>query len=49
MIKACHDNGVYFHDYGGGPIHHGYSLQHSEKEIDEVLNVVEKACRAITP
>lgn len=30
--------GVYFHDYGGRPCHHGFSIQHSEADIDEVLN-----------
>jgi glutamate-1-semialdehyde 2,1-aminomutase len=47
LIKACYDRGVYFHDYGGGPIHHGYSVQHTEKDIDEVLNVLESACRGL--
>ena len=41
IIKACWDKGVYFHDYGGGPIHHGYSIQHTTDEIDTVLNVLE--------
>jgi hypothetical protein len=34
---------VYFHDYGGQPAHHGYSIQHTEKIIDEVLNIIEDA------
>lgn len=29
---------VYFHDYGGRPCHHGFSIQHSEDDINEVLN-----------
>ncbi len=42
ILKDCHDNGIYFHDYGGGPSHHGYSVQHSADDIDSVLEVLEK-------
>jgi len=41
FIKGCFDRGVYFHDYGGGPIHHGFSIQHTKDDLDEVLNVIE--------
>jgi len=41
FIKGCYDRGVYFHDYGGGPIHHGFSIQHTKEDLDEVLNVME--------
>ena len=41
IVKDCWERGVYFHDYGGGPCHHGYSIQHTEADIDEVLNVME--------
>ena len=41
ILKACWENGVYFHDYGGSPVHHGYSIQHSIEDIDQVLNVLE--------
>jgi hypothetical protein len=37
----CWDRGIYFHDYGGGPIHHGYSIQHTPEDIDAVLEVLE--------
>lgn len=30
-----------FHDYGGGPLHHGYSIQHSAEDIAQVLDVLE--------
>lgn len=43
IIKRCCDNGVYFHDYSGSPVHHGYSIQHMKEDIDEVLNVFEDA------
>lgn len=42
ILKECFDNGVYFHDYGGGPAHHGFSVQHTEEDISSVLNVLEK-------
>ncbi len=32
--------GVYYHDYGGGPFHHGYSVQHSTDDSDCVLGVL---------
>jgi glutamate-1-semialdehyde 2,1-aminomutase len=41
LLKEMWEQGVYFHDYGGGPCHHGYSIQHSEGDIDEVLNIME--------
>lgn len=39
------DKGVYFHDYGGRPCHHGFSIQHTAKDIDEVLNRIEDTAR----
>lgn len=50
MIQFCRettDRGVYFHDYGGGPCHHGYSLAHSEQDIAEILQVVEDSIAAM--
>jgi glutamate-1-semialdehyde 2,1-aminomutase len=41
LIRACWEGGVYFHDYGGGAVHHGYSIQHSDQDIDTVLNVLD--------
>lgn len=41
FVRGCWERGVYFHDYGGNPVHHGYSVQHTEADIDEVLNVME--------
>lgn len=43
ILKTCWDNGVYFHDYGGGPFHHGYSIQHTREDLDRVLSVLETA------
>lgn len=44
MLRFCAETtqrGVYFHDYGGGACHHGYSLAHTTSDIDRVLNVME--------
>lgn len=41
FAAQCFDRGVYFHDYGGSCVHHGYSIQHSIDDIDTVLNVIE--------
>ena len=42
VLKACWEKGVYFHDYGGGPFHHGYSIQHSAEDINRVLGVLDE-------
>ena len=50
MIEFCRQTtarGVYFHDYGGGSCHHGYSLAHTPEEIDQVLNVMEDSLQAM--
>ena len=44
MLKFCLEatnRGVYFHDYGGGACHHGYSSAHSSEDIARVLQVME--------
>ena len=43
ILKDCFDRGVYFHDYGGGPAHHGYSVQHTEEDMECVLEVLKGA------
>ena len=43
LVRKCWERGVYFHDYGGGPLHHGYSIQHTEEDIDRVLTVLEES------
>ncbi|UCF35893.1 MAG: aminotransferase class III-fold pyridoxal phosphate-dependent enzyme [Acidobacteriota bacterium] len=45
VLRACWEKGAYFHDYGGGPLHHGYSIQHSAEDVDEVLNILEDVFR----
>lgn len=39
--------GVYYHDYGGRPCHHGFSIQHTVEDIDEVLNRAEDAVKEL--
>ena len=39
--------GVYFHDYGGGLAHHGFSTAHTENDIDTALEAVEDALKAV--
>lgn len=43
ILKDCFGKGVYFHDYGGGPSHHGYSVQHTKSDIDYVLEVLKQS------
>jgi glutamate-1-semialdehyde 2,1-aminomutase len=50
MLEFCRQTtarGVYFHDYGGGACHHGYSLAHTPDEIDTVLSVMEDSLRTM--
>ena len=44
MLEFCRQTtarGVYFHDYGGGACHHGYSLAHEPADIATVLNAAD--------
>ena len=43
FISKCFKKGVYFHDYGGGASHHGYSIQHDSEDINACLNVIESS------
>jgi len=50
MLEFCRqttERGVYFHDYGGGPCHHGFSLAHSDEDIAQVLQVMEDSLAAM--
>ena len=50
MLRFCRETterGVYFHDYGGGACHHGYSLAHEPSDIDTVLSVMEDSLRVM--
>jgi len=47
LIGECHARGVYFHDYGGAPVHHGYSVQHTTEDIDTTLTVLDDVLGAM--
>ena len=43
FIAAAIDQGVYFHDYGGGACHHGFCSAMTLDEVDEVLDRLDQA------
>ena len=50
MLRFCKettDRGVYFHDYGGGACHHGYSLAHTSEDMAQILQVMEDSLKAM--
>ena len=52
MIEFCRQTtgrGVYFHDYGGGSCHHGFSLAHTAEDIYTILSAVDDSLQAMAP
>ncbi|MCB1103194.1 MAG: aspartate aminotransferase family protein [Opitutaceae bacterium] len=47
FVRQTARRGVYFHDYGGAPCHHGFSVAHTVEDIDRVLEVLASAFAAI--
>ncbi len=47
FVRECYERGVYLHDYGGGPFHHGFSVQHTTGDLDEALNAMEDALKGM--
>jgi glutamate-1-semialdehyde 2,1-aminomutase len=48
FILGCVQRGLYLHDYAHrAPMHHGYSAQHTARDIDEALNIIEDALREL--
>ena len=45
FYQACLERGVYFHHVSP---HHGFSSAHTLADIDETLNVVEDAAKAVS-
>ena len=43
FIAAAIANGVYFHDYGGGAVHHGFCGAMQESDVDEALSRLDAA------
>ena len=49
FIRACFEQGVYFHNYGKLALgHHGFSAAHTMADIDETLNRVESALQEMS-
>jgi len=47
FVRQMAPQGVYFHDYGGGPCHHGFSSAHSLEDIAKVLEAFRNSMLAI--
>lgn len=47
FLAAAIRNGVYFHDYGGRPAHHGFSAAHTLADIDRALEGMEAALKQL--
>jgi glutamate-1-semialdehyde 2,1-aminomutase len=48
FLAAVVENGVYFHDYGGRPAHHGFSAAHTIADLDRALEGIEAAMRNLS-
>jgi glutamate-1-semialdehyde 2,1-aminomutase len=49
FVAAAIAHGVYFHDYGGAACHHGFCAAMSNADVEEVLNRLDDAVRAMNP
>ena len=47
FVGECIRRGLYFHDYGGIPAHHGFSTSHSMKDLNRALNIIEDVFRVL--
>ncbi len=43
FIKSAIGQGVYFHDYGGGPCHHGFCSATTADDVQEILRRLDRA------
>lgn len=48
FYAAAIANGVYFHDYGGAPCHHGFSAAMTKSDVEEALNRLDSALQALS-
>lgn len=48
FVGECARRGVYFHDYGGAPCHHGFSSAHTTDDMNAVLDVVAEVLKTIS-
>jgi glutamate-1-semialdehyde aminotransferase len=46
FILGCVRRGLYIHDYGH-TMHHGFSSQHTDGDIDQALGIIEDSLRDI--
>jgi len=42
FVAAAIQNGVYFHDYGGAPCHHGFCAAMTTADVDQTLDRLDK-------
>ncbi|MCE9605241.1 MAG: aspartate aminotransferase family protein [Planctomycetia bacterium] len=47
FIKAAIEHGVYFHDYGGAPCHHGFCSAMTLADVDLVLERIDRAIASL--
>jgi glutamate-1-semialdehyde aminotransferase len=47
FVRQTASREVYFHDYGGGPCHHGFSAAHTIADLDQALQVIEDSLKAM--
>ena len=47
FIAEANRRGVYFHDYGGKAAHHGFSVAHTDADIDRALEGIEGALKTL--
>jgi glutamate-1-semialdehyde 2,1-aminomutase len=48
FILGCVQRGLYLHDYAHrAPMHHGFSAQHTQADIDQALGIIEDALREL--
>ena len=47
FVRQAASRGVYFHDYSGGPCHHGFSAAHTRGDLDQALQVIEDSLSSI--
>ena len=47
FIRGAIDNGVYFHDYGGGACHHGFCAAMTSTDVREALERLEPAVASL--
>jgi glutamate-1-semialdehyde 2,1-aminomutase len=47
FIRAAIEHGVYFHDYGGGPCHHGFCAAMQETDVDDALQRLDGAIASL--